>query len=994
MADIVELITKLGFEVENKDSLKSVTDEFAKQVNAIDKLQGKLDMLKSKMKMTTDVNEQQKLSTAILRTQKAIDAQTQSAQKALSTSDTFQKAVANEIGIIQKLNDKLSDLKRTREKQTTKENINEINKEIELAKKELEDLLGEKKKEEREGGEEKPFGFGLVGDSIKDEAAGALSGLFQGLGLGAGLSIIPGLVNSLFDYSASLLDTRAAVEQAEEAVTSFNASLVTELNSVDGLNKSLNEAFGFGIVQYEKQIEAASALGVIEGKVFEDRKRRFDAEQSLRQAEADLLDQENEKYRKVSQALVQYDKVRNLGRLKETIADLGLSPAKLDKINQEIENFFKKINDLPINVRENVRKSIKLSENDQLVQFLADSSTAANVKYKEMEDAKIAFQEQTNREIYELSKKLNEDIASENDKFIQDDIGRKEKTAALIEQSYQNQGEAAVRALNIEVETARKAGILTTQIKSQFDAKFNLIVKENEAKKVEALRLFNVQQVQEQQKLNEQLLQGELLSLNQRLQLLTGTDLQANVDLRNAATNKELMLQRTANANKYDEQVRANEKQQQELIAAGKTETQEYQVLLDNLNSIFTEYNQKQSDAELLANTKRIDNIRKGYADAIEVITKESQNLNASINRTFSGEQLSISQGDGGLFGRRFQSRLSELSQSSAQERSNISQNVEAIIEAQQELELATRVGKVAKTPEEKKAAKDAIDAATTNINTLETKQNVSNKKIVDNEREALKLKVNAYANAYTEIANIAQNAYNQIAEYRQQDIQREISAREKQLSIGLELAKLGNTQVLDEQRNALKQARKEERQAALEQQAINGALQLSYALVAVAKAAAEGGGIGSIATVAAAIGALVTGYGLVRTASQSTQTPAFKDGVIDFDGKGTATSDSNVVRISRGESVMTANATAKFKDHLKLMQAGIDPYQSVMSNFNTEQVSRGEFMEIKKGLDNVVSAINNKQTSVETITTKDHISTMVKEQQRIDRRKYGQVRN
>ena len=111
MADIVELITKLGFEVENKDSLKSVTDEFAKQVNAIDKLQGKLDMLKSKMKMTTDVNEQQKLSTAILRTQKAIDAQTQSAQKALSTSDTFQKAVANEIGIIQKLNDKLSDLK-------------------------------------------------------------------------------------------------------------------------------------------------------------------------------------------------------------------------------------------------------------------------------------------------------------------------------------------------------------------------------------------------------------------------------------------------------------------------------------------------------------------------------------------------------------------------------------------------------------------------------------------------------------------------------------------------------------------------------------------------------------------------------------------------------------------------------------------------------------------------------------------------------------------
>ena len=994
MADIVELITKLGFEVENKDSIKSVTDEFVKQVNAIDKLQGKLDSLKSKMKNTTDVNEQQKISNAILKTQKAIDAQTQSAQKSLTTSDAFQKAITNEIGIIQKLNDKLSDLKRTRDKQTTKENINEVNKEIEAAKKELQELLGEKKEAESEGGEEKPFGFGLVGDSIKDEAAGALRGVFQGLGIGTGLSIIPGLVNALFDYSAALLDTRAAVEQAEEAVTSFNASLVTELKAVDGLNKSLNEAFGFGIIQYEKQIEAATSLGVIEGKVFEDRKRRFDAEQALKQAEADLLDKENEKYRKVSQALVQYDKVKNLGTLRETIASLGLSQANLDKINQEIESFFKKINDLPISARENARKNIKLSENDQLIQFLADASTAANVKYKEMEDAKIAFQQQTNREIYELSKKINEDIASENDKFLQDDIGRKEKTAELIEQLYQNQGEAAIRALNLEVETARKAGILTTQIRAQFDKKFDLIVKENEAKKAEALRLFNVQQVQEQEKLNEQLLQGELSALNQRIQLLTGTDLQANIELRNAVTNKELMLQRTANANKYDDQVRANEKKQQELIAAGKAETQEYQMLLDNLSSIFAEYNKKQSDAEVLSITTQISNIQKGYADVIQVITKESQNLNAAINRSFSGEQLEISQGDGGLFGRRFQSRLSELAQSSAQERSNISQNIEAIIQAQQQLELATRIGENAKTPEEKKAAKDAIDAATTNINTLETKQNVSNKRIVDNEREALKLKVNAYADAYTEIANIAQNAYNQIAEYRQQDIQREISARERQLSIGLELAKLGNTQVLDEQRNALKQARKEERQAALEQQAINGALQLSYALVAVAKAAAEGGGIGSIATVAAAIGALVTGYGLVRTASQSTQTPAFKDGVIDFDGKGTATSDSNVVRISRGESVMTAAATAKFKDHLKLMQAGIDPYQSVMSNFNTEQVSRGEFMEIKKGLDNVVSAINNKQTSVETITTKDHIATMVKEQQRIDRRKYGQVRN
>jgi len=48
--------------------------------------------------------------------------------------------------------------------------------------------------------------------------------------------------------------------------------------------------------------------------------------------------------------------------------------------------------------------------------------------------------------------------------------------------------------------------------------------------------------------------------------------------------------------------------------------------------------------------------------------------------------------------------------------------------------------------------------------------------------------------------------------------------------------------------------------------------------------------------------------------------------------------------------------------------------------------------MELKKGFDSVVDAINGKQMSVETITTRDHIATMVKEQKRMDRRKYGQV--
>jgi len=47
---------------------------------------------------------------------------------------------------------------------------------------------------------------------------------------------------------------------------------------------------------------------------------------------------------------------------------------------------------------------------------------------------------------------------------------------------------------------------------------------------------------------------------------------------------------------------------------------------------------------------------------------------------------------------------------------------------------------------------------------------------------------------------------------------------------------------------------------------------------------------------------------------------PAFADGVIEFNGKGTTKSDSNLVRLSNKESVIKAEATEMYKPHLKAM--------------------------------------------------------------------------
>lgn len=69
-----------------------------------------------------------------------------------------------------------------------------------------------------------------------------------------------------------------------------------------------------------------------------------------------------------------------------------------------------------------------------------------------------------------------------------------------------------------------------------------------------------------------------------------------------------------------------------------------------------------------------------------------------------------------------------------------------------------------------------------------------------------------------------------------------------------------------------------------------------------------------SIATVAATA---------IPQAIQITQPKKYKDGVIDLQGKGTATSDSIPAMLSKGESVMTAKETQEYKPVLKAMREG-----------------------------------------------------------------------
>lgn len=186
---------------------------------------------------------------------------------------------------------------------------------------------------------------------------------------------------------------------------------------------------------------------------------------------------------------------------------------------------------------------------------------------------------------------------------------------------------------------------------------------------------------------------------------------------------------------------------------------------------------------------------------------------------------------------------------------------------------------------------------------------------------ERLKELQAARARGYQDMASQAAQSAQMIISAFEQQADREIQIRQKRVDQTREIADRGNAEALQEEERRLDKAVKTKQRFAKQQIAINLLMQASAIALAIAEAAAASGGIGAPVGIAIVLAALATGFAAVKGFQQDT--PAFKDGVIGFNGIGTGTSDSNLVRISNGESVITAEATAKNKAILEEINSG-----------------------------------------------------------------------
>ncbi|MEO9145102.1 MAG: hypothetical protein ABI237_06045 [Ginsengibacter sp.] len=169
---------------------------------------------------------------------------------------------------------------------------------------------------------------------------------------------------------------------------------------------------------------------------------------------------------------------------------------------------------------------------------------------------------------------------------------------------------------------------------------------------------------------------------------------------------------------------------------------------------------------------------------------------------------------------------------------------------------------------------------------------------------------------------------FSDAAAQRAQELQDNLQGLEDQKNVELNNANLTakqkdaiNKEYADKERAVKIKAFNADKEAKKEQAVINGLLAVTNALATVQPFIPAG-------LIAAGIAAALTAVQVVAIGAQPT--PKFRHGQIDIQGPGTGTSDSIHAKISRGESVIAAEPTARWKEVLIAINKGT--YQDMLS--------------------------------------------------------------
>ena len=280
--------------------------------------------------------------------------------------------------------------------------------------------------------------------------------------------------------------------------------------------------------------------------------------------------------------------------------------------------------------------------------------------------------------------------------------------------------------------------------------------------------------------------------------------------------------------------------------------------------------------------------------------------------------------------------------------------------------------------------------------------------KQMEKDAEERKKKLEALKESYQEFGEAVKKIFEEINKAQLEKLDKEIEKRKESVAKAEKLAERGNSELLRIEEERLQKAEAAREKAAQRQmqlnallQASNAALALTEAIVAVAKAAGGGDAYTVLPRIIAAVGGLVAGVVTLTNAFGDAASESFATGVVDYKGVGGPKDDKNWVRISSGESVITADGTQKNRALLEAINEGAVfhhissalpftiPQFSQPSIANNSYASSTELKTVSRKLDAVVGAIEDNKLKQNIFFNEQGVGLMTERAIRKNKRRF-----
>lgn len=988
MSEVVDIVTRLTYEVIGDNAIVQTTKKIEQQAEAIAKAESKIKEFQGQLDIEKNIKTRDQLTRSIEKQTDRINKLSTSIKQQIADSKPVQIAIQRELGLIEQLTDRINDLRQARERQTSKSGITEINKEIEATKNQLNELIGISKVAEKQGGGilASLFGIGSAGGAGKQ----VLQGVLGGLGIGVGFSVLPALIGSLTELAIKEFDVTKKTEDLLAANKALASSFEAVSQEVTALNEQerilienrIRATTGLDITAqgYKAAEEAAKAYGVINGEIFKTEQEQFNLAQQRRQLEQNRLE---EAYKNAVrfQAILEQAKA---AASKATAGGLG-TEGDLRRAQKNAALGVTNASLLPTEQKQELSVALETARknNANILDVLDKQRREANIKTLSAErELELKTAEQRNAandrkskldaQVFDKNKALQQQIAAEEENYRQ--LKEKQDIQSVDKIVKDTQAKYKQLLKNIErdeIETRDKVGIAAF---NQKDKDGNSL-----AGDFAALRGINKRsQTQEQNNLTEAFLKQSSLTALQNA-------------AKSSATNAD--ISRTAVAlglPDYDALIKLLDdetKAKADAIRLDAVNTKN--ALIANgqdITELQEQERKKIEQNEEQAYKNRLSLATEYYQQLAQIISTQSNILATQAATRAANQRTGIITGGGGNTAIDRGLQRANIQAQREQNVLSIQENGKLLIDAQAQLDKLQIEAQQATSAEKTRIASEAAAKQLQIVEDLNRKIAEATESNAKGEREDRKIRGQQLADQIGVFASFVKtviDGYNTIADARQRDLDREISVREQRITQANELAKRGNTEALAIEQKALDKANQERRKAAQQQQAINSALVISNSLVAIAQAAATGAG--ALVLIPLIVSAIGAGFASVYALNESSK-QGFRDGVVGLQGPGGETSDSIPANLSRGESVITASATRRHRDALILMNKGIDPFPMLarpeyINANNSTFASRSEVRELGGKLDAVVSAIEGKSVNVSQNVDKSGVHQMVIEQ-------------